>query len=155
MKEAWIRSKYEKKEFLTPLPSSSLPLTAQLAEAMFKKDLQLIVFLLAHCTTAQINAAVGPKDLRTPLHLAAAIGSSILTQLLLWVSGLPYSGVPMGSDSSILSVQRRRVSGRSRWKNGAMVREEFRFAGMYRYSNPKRLHHRFHLFDGSHIDGHA
>jgi len=73
-----------KKEFLTPLPVSSAPLTAQLAEAMFKKDLRLVVFLLAHCTTTQINSAVGPRDLRTPLHLAAAVGSGILTQLLIW-----------------------------------------------------------------------
>ena len=34
----------------------------------------------------QVNSCVSPRDARTPLHLAAALGNLPITQLLIWVS---------------------------------------------------------------------
>lgn len=48
-------------------------------------DIKSIVWLLAHSTAEHINATVSPRDLRTPLHLACAIGNLAIVQLLLWV----------------------------------------------------------------------
>lgn len=51
-----------------------------------------IILLLAHSTTEQVNGTVSARDLRTPLHLACAIGNLAIVQLLIWVSlkSLPY-----------------------------------------------------------------
>ena len=34
----------------------------------------------------QVNSCVSPRDARTPLHLAAALGNLPITQILIWVS---------------------------------------------------------------------
>ena len=44
-----------------------------------KHSLRLIVIF-------QVNSCVSPRDARTPLHLAAALGNLPITQLLIWVS---------------------------------------------------------------------
>ena len=33
----------------------------------------------------EVNTTVSPRDARTPLHLAAALGNLPITQLLIWV----------------------------------------------------------------------
>lgn len=89
VKSAWIRSKYETREFLCPLPSSSSTLVEQIGETICKKDLRAVILLLAHCkSTSQINCTIGARDLRTPLHLACAVGSPTIAQLLIWVMEL-------------------------------------------------------------------
>lgn len=47
-----------------------------------------IIHLLAYATPDQINTTVSARDLRTPLHLACAIGNLAIAQLLIWVSAL-------------------------------------------------------------------
>lgn len=112
-KEQWIRSKYETKEFLPPIPNTST-ITQQLAEAIlryatrssniltvrtllrvlssvllydfFRNDMRLIVLLLAYATTQDINAPISQRDLRRPIHVACSISCLPVVQLLLWVS---------------------------------------------------------------------
>lgn len=48
--------------------------------------MKLIVLILAHTNTQFVNVTVSPRDLRTPLHLACAIGNLAISQLLIWVS---------------------------------------------------------------------
>jgi hypothetical protein len=45
-----------------------------------------IALLLAHATAEQVNSCVSARDLRTPLHLACAMGNLPVAQLLIWVS---------------------------------------------------------------------
>lgn len=52
--------------------------------------MKAIVLLLAHSTTEQINSTVTARDLRTPLHLACAIGNLAIAQLLVWVNFIIY-----------------------------------------------------------------
>lgn len=91
-KERWIRSKYEAKEFLTPLGSgsSSHVNTAspgqQLIEAVIRADIKSIVSILANYQSEVTNANVSARDVRTPLLLACAIGNLAIAQLLIWVS---------------------------------------------------------------------
>lgn len=89
-KERWIRSKYEAKEFLTPLGSGNHVNAAspgqQLIEAVIRADIKSIVCILANCQSEVTNAHVSPRDVRTPLLLACAIGNLAIAQLLVWVS---------------------------------------------------------------------
>lgn len=83
-KESWIRLKYEAKEFL-PTFSPSPPIGHQLREAVVRSDMKAIIILLANATAEHINSTVSSRDLRTPLHLACAIGNLAISQLLIWV----------------------------------------------------------------------
>jgi Arf-GAP/GTPase/ANK repeat/PH domain-containing protein 1/3 len=47
-----------------------------------------IALLLAHATMEHVNSCVSARDLRTPLHLACAMGNLPVAQLLIWVSQL-------------------------------------------------------------------
>ncbi|KAH8352266.1 hypothetical protein KR084_003057 [Drosophila pseudotakahashii] len=88
-KERWVRSKYEAKEFLTPLGngSSAHPSPSpgqQLIEAVIRADIKSIVSILANCPSEVTNANVSARDVRTPLLLACAIGNLAIAQLLIW-----------------------------------------------------------------------
>ena len=45
-----------------------------------------IVLILANANAEITNANVSPRDVRTPLLLACAIGNLAIAQLLIWVS---------------------------------------------------------------------
>jgi Ankyrin repeat. len=47
--------------------------------------MKALALLLAHATMEQVNSCVSARDLRTPLHLACAMGNLSVAQLLLWV----------------------------------------------------------------------
>ncbi|MEQ2174256.1 Arf-GAP with GTPase, ANK repeat and PH domain-containing protein 3 [Goodea atripinnis] len=87
-KERWIRAKYEQKLFLVGLPQSDVPLGQQLLRAVVEDDLRLVVLLLAHGTKEEVNETYGDGDGRTALHLSCAMANVVITQLLIWVSGL-------------------------------------------------------------------
>nr|XP_019539888.2 centaurin-gamma-1A isoform X1 [Aedes albopictus] len=82
-KESWIRLKYEAKEFL-PTFSATPPIGHQLREAVVRSDMKAIIILLANASAEHINSTVSSRDLRTPLHLACAIGNLAISQLLIW-----------------------------------------------------------------------
>ncbi|XP_055712518.1 centaurin-gamma-1A isoform X1 [Phlebotomus papatasi] len=82
-KEAWIRSKYEAKEFIQTPPQAG-NVAQQLTEAIFRPDMRSIILLLAHATPEQINTPLNARDLRTPLHVACGVGNLAITQLLIW-----------------------------------------------------------------------
>ncbi|XP_065217924.1 centaurin-gamma-1A isoform X1 [Planococcus citri] len=82
-KEQWIKSKYETKEFLPSVPNSS-SITQQLAEAILRNDMRMVVLLLAHATVDDINAPINSRDLRRPLHVACSVACLPIAQLLLW-----------------------------------------------------------------------
>lgn len=83
-KERWIRAKYENKEFL-PITNNSMPLGQQLIDAVCSSNIKSIILVLAQASPEQVNTPVGPRDLRTPLHLACALGNLAIAQLLIWV----------------------------------------------------------------------
>ncbi|XP_069674829.1 centaurin-gamma-1A isoform X3 [Periplaneta americana] len=82
-KERWIRSKYESKEFLPPV-NQGVSIGQQLVDAVCRTDMKTITLLLAHATLDQVNCCVSARDLRTPLHLACAMGNLPIAQLLIW-----------------------------------------------------------------------
>ncbi|XP_076253397.1 centaurin gamma 1A isoform X3 [Rhynchophorus ferrugineus] len=82
-KERWIRAKYEKKEFLPP-PNTTMPLGQQLIDSVCSSNMKSIIHVLALVSAQQVNTTVGPRDLRTPLHLACAMGNLAVAQLLIW-----------------------------------------------------------------------
>ncbi|XP_066138052.1 centaurin-gamma-1A isoform X1 [Euwallacea fornicatus] len=82
-KERWIRSKYEHKEFL-PSPNNTMQLGQQLIDAVCSSNVKAIIHVLALANTQQVNTTVSPRDLRTPLHLACAMGNLAVAQLLIW-----------------------------------------------------------------------
>ncbi|XP_018331989.1 centaurin-gamma-1A isoform X2 [Agrilus planipennis] len=83
-KEVWIRAKYENKEFL-PAISNTMPLGQQLVDAVCASNMKSIVLVLAQASTSDVvNATVAPRDSRTPLHLACAMGNLAVVQLLIW-----------------------------------------------------------------------
>lgn len=86
VKEAWIRSKYESKEFVAPLQQREM-VGQQLMEAILKMEVRTIVHCLVHATPEEINATVSQTDLRTALHIACSVGSLAIAQLLILVSG--------------------------------------------------------------------
>ncbi|XP_037780037.1 centaurin-gamma-1A-like isoform X1 [Penaeus monodon] len=82
-KERWIRAKYEAKEFIA-MPQSGIPLNEQIVDCVCRGDVQRLSALLPHAGDA-VNSPLAPhRDLRTPLHLAAAFPSLSCVQLLLW-----------------------------------------------------------------------
>uniref|UniRef100_A0A1B6K9Y5 Centaurin-gamma-1A n=1 Tax=Graphocephala atropunctata TaxID=36148 RepID=A0A1B6K9Y5_9HEMI len=85
-KERWIRSKYEGKEFLSALPTGpTLPSSVQqLFDAVCRSDMKSLLLLLAHGGSEMANSMLSPRDLRTPLHLACAMGNLPIAQLLIW-----------------------------------------------------------------------
>ncbi|XP_067620147.1 centaurin-gamma-1A isoform X2 [Eurosta solidaginis] len=84
-KEAWIRSKYEAKEFLALCnANTSTTPGQQLIEAVIRSDIKSIILILATSSKEVTNANVSPRDVRTPLLLACAIGNLAIAQLLIW-----------------------------------------------------------------------
>ena len=84
-KERYIKSKYERKDWLRALSGPQSP--AQfLVDAICRCDMAEVSLALAHCAQEEVNTTVSPRDARTPLHLAAALGNLPITQLLIWVS---------------------------------------------------------------------
>ncbi|XP_060524192.1 centaurin-gamma-1A isoform X2 [Cylas formicarius] len=82
-RERWIRSKYENKEFLPPL-NGTMSVGQQLIDAVCGSNIKNIVHVLAIANAQEVNTHVGPNDLRTPLHLACALGNLAVAQLLIW-----------------------------------------------------------------------
>ncbi|XP_076054952.1 centaurin gamma 1A isoform X2 [Oratosquilla oratoria] len=81
-KERWIKAKYESRDFLA-LPQPGVPLQEQIVDAVCRGDVRSLSAILPHAAEA-LSATLGPRDLRTPLHLAAALPSLACVQLLLW-----------------------------------------------------------------------
>jgi len=82
-KERYIKSKYERKDWLRALSGPQSP--AQfLVDAICRCDMAEVSLALAHCAQEEVNTTVSPRDARTPLHLAAALGNLPITQLLIW-----------------------------------------------------------------------
>ncbi|XP_050507154.1 centaurin-gamma-1A [Diabrotica virgifera virgifera] len=82
-REKWIRAKYEHKEFLPP-PNNTMPLGQQLIDSVCASNIKGIISVLARANVQEVNTTVGPRDLRTPLHLACAMGNLAVAQLLIW-----------------------------------------------------------------------
>ncbi|KAK3757031.1 hypothetical protein RRG08_041807 [Elysia crispata] len=83
-KEKWIRTKYDVKEFLPPLPYIDIPVNQQLIDALVREDIRNIIIILGHAEPEDINAPYSKDDGRTALHIAAALGNVVFVQLLLW-----------------------------------------------------------------------
>ncbi|KAI1280360.1 Centaurin-gamma-1A [Halotydeus destructor] len=78
-KEMWIRSKYEKKEFLNHL-KSQIGVEQLLMEAVKSEDVIGVMTYLAHGASTQSYN----NEMKTPLHIAAAKGNQAIVQLLIW-----------------------------------------------------------------------
>ena len=63
-----------------------MPLEQQLIDSVCGSNMRSIILVLAQANVDQVNTTVGPRDLRTPLHLACAMGNLAVAQLLIWVS---------------------------------------------------------------------
>ena len=85
-KEEWIRSKYERREFLPPLPCPGWPIQQQLIDAITRRDIRQVILCLAIASEGEVNASYSRTDPRAPIHIAAAIGDIVCLQLLIWVS---------------------------------------------------------------------
>lgn len=85
-KEKYIKAKYERKEFLAPLPPSSISPAKGLVDAICRSDMLGVSMSLSHCRDEDVNTVVSPRDTRTPLHLAAALGHLAIAQLLIWAN---------------------------------------------------------------------
>ena len=83
-KERYIVAKYSRKEFLSPLPSG-MTASAALLEGICRSDVKSVPLALAHADSEDVNAPISPRDARTPLHVAASLGSLPIVQLLIWV----------------------------------------------------------------------
>ncbi|KAF6032912.1 AGAP1 [Bugula neritina] len=83
-KEAWIRAKYEQKEYLADRPHRNVPLNHLLIDAIARQEISQVILLLASSTPEDVNSAYSKSDRRTPLHIAAQQGNAIFLQLLLW-----------------------------------------------------------------------
>lgn len=83
-KESWIRSKYETKEFLSNW-NENISISQQLIDALIKRDIKMIIHLLALVSPEEINSTISSKDLRTPLHICCGMGHLAFAQLLIWV----------------------------------------------------------------------
>ena len=83
-KERYIQAKYDRKEWIASLPSPHSPAQA-LVDAICRCDMAEVSLALSHCKQEEVNSPVSPRDARTPLHLAAALGNLPIAQLLIWV----------------------------------------------------------------------
>ena len=85
-REAWIRAKYEKKEFLADLPSSEMSVAEQLMNCVGQEEVEMKDFLLlmAHATSDDINYQHKDKSGRAVLHVACVRGHASVVQILLW-----------------------------------------------------------------------
>ena len=54
-------------------------------EAVIREDVRNAMLLIVNCKTEDINYRYGEGDERSALHLSAAVGNVIITQLLIWV----------------------------------------------------------------------
>lgn len=88
-KEIWIRAKYERQEFLPPLPYPDAPLQQQLIDAIARQDTRQVILCLALATPETVNAAYSRQDPRAAMHIAATLGNLVYLQLLLWYNGDP------------------------------------------------------------------
>ena len=84
-KERWIRSKYEGKQFISPLPSQDIPVGKQLLDAVSRSDIYCVILCLSHCKQDDVNTSVSQVDKRTSLHIAASQSHLVILQLLIWV----------------------------------------------------------------------
>ncbi len=84
-KESWIRAKYDRCEFLPPLPYPEAPLQQQLIDAIARQDTRQVILCLARATPETVNAAYSRHDPRAAIHIAATLGHIVYLQLLLWV----------------------------------------------------------------------
>jgi Arf-GAP/GTPase/ANK repeat/PH domain-containing protein 1/3 len=84
-KERFIKAKYERKEWLATLPAPHSSAQA-LVDAICRCDIAEVSLALAHSSLEEVNSCVSPRDARTPLHLAAALGNLPITQLLIWAN---------------------------------------------------------------------
>lgn len=55
-------------------------------DSVCASNIKGIISVLARANAQEVNTTVGPRDLRTPLHLACAMGNLAVAQLLIWVS---------------------------------------------------------------------
>ena len=78
------RTKYEKKEYLADLPSSTLTLGERIMEAVDVEDVcyEDLLLLLSHSSAEDINQS--HKGGRAPMHVVCARGHLVALQLLLW-----------------------------------------------------------------------
>jgi Arf-GAP/GTPase/ANK repeat/PH domain-containing protein 1/3 len=87
-REAWIKAKYERNEFLSDLPESTLTFSERLMEAVHAEEVNYedLMLLLAHSSPEDINYCHKEKGGRAPLHVACVRGLIAAVQLLLWYS---------------------------------------------------------------------
>uniref|UniRef100_A0A0K0G0K0 Centaurin-gamma-1A (inferred by orthology to a D. melanogaster protein) n=1 Tax=Strongyloides venezuelensis TaxID=75913 RepID=A0A0K0G0K0_STRVS len=83
IKETWIRNKYEQKRFLPAIPVDRT-LGRQLFDSIIAKDLYNVLLVLSRCSDKEVNGLYTDYDKRAPIHLACAVGSVEILQLLLW-----------------------------------------------------------------------
>jgi len=57
-----------------------------LVDAICRCDIAEVSLALAHSGAEEVNSCVSPRDARTPLHLAAALGNLPIAQLLIWAN---------------------------------------------------------------------
>ena len=84
-KEKYIVAKYVRKEMIAPLPPGLSPPSALLS-SISKSNMAGMYLALAHCKQEDVNCQTSHETGRTPLHVAAAGGNTIMVQILLWVS---------------------------------------------------------------------
>uniref|UniRef100_A0A674AMF6 ArfGAP with GTPase domain, ankyrin repeat and PH domain 2 n=1 Tax=Salmo trutta TaxID=8032 RepID=A0A674AMF6_SALTR len=95
-RESWIRTKYEQRVFVAPLPApiptgpGDTAMSVCLLSAVTERDLPRLLLLLAHSNKEQINTALAnggtpsqPQP-HTALHAACQLGDVVMTQLLVW-----------------------------------------------------------------------
>lgn len=58
-----------------------------------RSDIRGIVTTLLHSNVADVNSTVSERDLRTSLHLAAAMGNLPVAQILIWVKSLIHNAL--------------------------------------------------------------
>lgn len=56
-----------------------------------RSDMKALLLLLAHSSVDIVGSVLSPRDLRTPLHIACAMGNLAVAQLLVWVRNTSYS----------------------------------------------------------------
>lgn len=83
---SWIRLKYERKEFLCPLPASP-SIEAQLESAIKSANIVQVALILCHMSGSNNEVTFHEKK-TTPLQLAAQCNSIPIAQLIIWVCNL-------------------------------------------------------------------